>query len=371
MVYQGVPIGTMGPGVLNPSPTGGDGFYAATTVTVDVYQTTISSGGKGSITFGGNVGISPTYKLDLKAVNDPFYASDGSCAPCLTPEVNLVVDAGANGVTFTHGLANELSPPDVQAAHLVETNYPPTFADYFGGLAANTVRLTETSNGPPTIGAPGGAAAILWVNAFTLNGVTITPVTEPAQVMFVFPQKVLVASATNMGFDSSNNPITVNWVADGFRPPASSDSSASGVAQMPLTGAGGAVGLAGNEVTPPSTIGGTPPGEPTPPPDAPNTPVGPSAFAAISTSPTVTGWDVPPAGDSANANSAPDTQVLIGGGRGVGAAADLGRNSALDGAPMDVFSAPRPASAAPCDAKRPGGCAAPANPKDLKSGAHP
>jgi hypothetical protein len=344
----------------NPSTSGDPTFVAATNVAIDVFQTTISSGGKGSITFGGDVRVSPTFTPDPQG--SATYGPGVPCDPCLTPAVNLVVDAGANGVAFSEGMANYISAD--QAKYLVQMNNPPTSDNYndSNALSANTVHLIETSNGPPTIGAPGGVQATLWVNAFTLNGNVasplgfMTPTASPLSpnVLFVFPQRVNVAAD------------------DGTQPPASSDSTASGVPLMPLPGTGGAGGLVGNTSAPPATIGSSPPGAPPPPVEAPSTPLGTSALAAASTSPTVTGWDVGPTADTTNTNSVPETSTSVPGGRGIAAEADLGRNSSLNGAAADVFNAPRQvAPAQPCAAKHDKGCGTAVDSNKLNSDTHP
>jgi filamentous hemagglutinin family protein len=366
VVFQGVDIGTTNP--ASPVPTGTDQpptFYPATTVKVDVYQTTISSAGKGNITFGGNVGLSALYTPNSFATYFPD-PTIPNCMPCLAPRVNFVVNAGTKSVEFSHGLANDLSSI---GNLLVETSSPPAFPllTFDNGVAANTVNLIESSGGPPVVGAPGGIAATVWVNQMTLNGAPISPDKAPSQVSFVLPQKAFIPSATNV--DAMNQPIPWQW--DMSTPPASSDSSAAGVPLTPLAGTGSLGGLSGNTVTPPSTIGGTPPGAPPPPAEAPSAPPGVSASAPDLTAATVTGWDVVPTGSGADGNSTQDTADSVIGGRGIGAEADLGRGTALGGAATDVFSLRRHVvGKQPCDAKNKV-CAPLVDPNYLSSGAYP
>jgi hypothetical protein len=351
-------------------------FYSAVTVVASVYRTTISSGGKGNITFGGNVNIGTVFNPSsgVQYNVDPLPL----CTPCVAPKINLVVDAGTGSVTFSHGLENELSSlipvlstmppvatPPSQPYLLVQSSVPAAYAsDVFdGGTAADTVRLIETSAGPPIVGSPNGVPSTVWVNTFMLNNGEIQPGIDPrfSRVGFVFPQQIYVAT---VAYDS-----TTGWYSTG-NPPAPSDSYASGVAQMPVTGTGGAGGLSGNAITTPSLINGTPPGAPPPPANAPSAPPGTAATAADSTSPTVTGWDNAPTSGDTSVDAVHDTVVVVGG-RGIGAAADLGRAAALDGAPADVFAVQHHVvTQKPCDPQKQH-CTLVVDPTYLNGGASP
>jgi filamentous hemagglutinin family protein len=351
-------------------------FYSAVTVVASVYRTTIISGGKGNITFGGNINIGTEFNPNSDAqYNLP---PDPLCTACLAPKINLVVDAGMGSVTFSHGLENELSSltpvpsstqsslstPPSQPYLLVQSGLPAAYAlsVFDGGTAANTVRLIETSAGPPIVGSPNGVPATVWVNTFNLNNVEIFPGSDPgpSQVAFVFPQKIFVPSLV----------YTAGTYMSIGNPPAPSDSYASGVAQMPVTGTGGAGGLSGNAITTPSPITSTPPDAPSPLANAPSAPPGTAATAADSTSPTVTGWNNAPTSGDASANTVQDAVVVVGG-RGVGAAADLGRGAALDGAPADVFAVQHHVvTQKPCDPKKQH-CTLVVDPTYLNGGARP